>query len=194
MERRDVLKYTALFFGASMSSATIAAIMSGCKADTADSWTPGFLSATEAEFIREIGETILPKTKTPGAKDALVDRFLDLIRPLRFTSEENVQFKTTLAEFMQLAKQELGKDFVNVSPEKKLEWVTAVDKASYIAVSNRSESESQELPFYLSLKEQILAGYFSSEAVAKEYFIFDPVPGTYKACIPYEEVGKAWAL
>ena len=194
MERRDVLKYTALFLGAGLSTGTIAAVMSGCKADTSDGWVPAFLTDAEAEFIRELGETILPKTKTPGAKDAQVDRFLDAIRPLRFTTDENAQFKTKLADFMQLASAELGNDFVKVPDTKKLEWVTAVDKDSYALVKDNLNSQAGERPFYLSLKEQILAGYFSSEVVAKEYFAFDPIPGTYKGCIPYADVGKSWAL
>src|SRR5688572_29378996 len=110
MERRDVIKYTALFMGASMSGATISAILAGCKVDTTDGWIPSFLSENEAAFIRELGETILPKTNTPGAKEAMVDRFIDTIRPLRFSVEDNEMFKKNLAAFMEQASNELGKD------------------------------------------------------------------------------------
>ena len=194
MERRDVLKYTALFMGTSLSTGTIAALVSGCKVDTSIDWQPAFLTHDEVNFIDELAETILPKTKTPGAKDAYVTRFIDTVRPLRFSDEDNENFKSNLTAFIHQASQELGKDFVKSAAEKKLEWVTAVDKASYDIIKDKDDLPTAERPFYLSLKEQILGGYFSSEIVAKEFFEFDPVPGRYNGCIPYEDIGRAWAL
>ncbi len=194
MERREVLRYTALFMGASLSGATISAILAGCKVDTSEDWIPSYLTNVEAEFIRQIGETILPRTKTPGAIDAKVDRFIDTIRPLRYSAEDNEKFKSHLSAFMEQAKKELGKDFAKASTEKKLEWVMAVDKASYEALAAQEDLPRDQRPFYLSLKEQILGVYFSSEIVMKEYFEFDPNPGSYNGCIPYSEIGKAWAL
>jgi len=194
MERRDVLKFTAYFMGATLSSSTIAALLAGCKVDASIDWEPVFLTQDEAAFLDEFGETILPRTNTPGAKDAMVTRFIDTVRPMRYKPEDNVKFKSDLDAFMQQASTELGKDFVKVSTEKKLEWVTAVDKASYEAMKDKKDLPKEERPFYLSLKEQILGGYFSSEIVAKEYFNFDPIPGSYAGCIPYADVGRAWAL
>lgn len=194
MERRDVLKYTAYFMGATLSSSTIAALLAGCKVDASIDWEPVFLTHGEVAFLDELGETILPKTHTPGAKDAMVTRFIDTVRPLRYKSEDNVKFKSDLDAFMEQASTELGKDFVKATTEKKLEWVTAVDKASYEAMREKKDLAKEERPFYMSLKEQILGGYFSSEIVAKEYFNFDPIPGSYAGCIPYTDVGRAWAL
>jgi len=194
MERRDVIKYTAFFMGASLSASTISAIMAGCKVDTSDSWMPIHFTQAEADFISELGETILPKTNTPGAKDAMVERFLDTVRPLRYSTEENEKFKDGLNALMEQAKADLGKDFVKASPDKRLEWITTLDKSSFDAVKAQPNMPEEEMPFYLSLKEQILVGYFTSEVVAKEYFAFDPIPGRYDPCIPYEEVGRAWAL
>lgn len=194
MERRDVLKYTAFVMGASLSSGTIAALVAGCKVDTSVDWQPAFLTYDQVNFIDELAEVILPKTKTPGAKDAFVTRYIDTIRPLRFSIEDNGKFKSNLDALIKMASQELGKDFVKATAEKKLEWVTAVDKASYEIIKNKIDLTADERPFYLSLKEQILGGYFSSEIVAKEFFEFDPVPGSYNGCIPYEDIGRAWAL
>jgi len=95
---------------------------------------------------------------------------------------------------MEKAKQDLGKDFVKASPEKRLEWVTSIDKSSFGIVTAQPKDSKTEKPFYVTLKEQILAGYFSSELVANDYFAFDPIPGRYDPCIPYADVGKAWAL
>lgn len=194
MDRRDILKYTALLMGASLSSGTIAVILSGCHVDDDADWIPQFFSAEEVEFVNELGDIILPATGTPGAKDAMVTKFIDTIRPLRYSEEDNSQFKRNLGLFMDQAKTELGNDFVKVSADRRLAWVTEVDMVSYEMIKPQEDLPAEQRPFYLALKEHILAGYFSSEIVAKQYFLFDPVPGGYEGCIPYAEVGKAWAL
>ena len=194
MDRRDILKYTALLMGASLSSGTIAAILSGCQVDDAADWIPQFFTAKEVEFMNELGDIILPATGTPGAKDAMVTKFIDTIRPLRYSEEDNMMFKNNLELFMDQAKKELGNDFIKVSAEKKLAWVTEVDKLAYERIKQQEDLPAEQRPFYLTLKEHILAGYFSSEIVAKEYFIFDPVPGGYEGCIPYVDIRKAWAI
>ena len=194
MDRREAIKYTAYSLGLTLSAGTIAAILSGCHADDTTEWDPVFLSAQEVSFIDELAETILPKTKTPGAKDAGVTRYIDTIRPLRFNEEDNAKFKSDLALFMSKAKEETRNDFVRLSASKKLEWVTAVDKASFQLLDENNGIHPEQRPFYLVLKEMILAGFFSSEIVAKHFFEYDPVPGKWEACIPYEDVGRAWAL
>ncbi|MGB3080559.1 MAG: gluconate 2-dehydrogenase subunit 3 family protein [Saprospiraceae bacterium] len=194
MERREAIKYTAFFMGATLSASTIAALIEGCKVDTSETWVPSHFTKEEADFVNELSETILPKTTTPGAKDAMVDRFLDTVRPLRYTAEENEKFKTGINTLMERAKKDLGKDFVREAPEKRLEWVNTIDKNSYDAIHANPDMKNEERPFYLSLKEQILGGYFSSETVAKNFFAFDPIPGSYDPCMPYEKVGRAWAL
>lgn len=194
MDRRDAIRYTAVFMGASLSASTVASLIAGCTVDEQSGWTPKFLSEDEAHFIREFSETMLPKSTTPGAKEALVDRFIDTVRPLRFTVEENQAFKANLVGFIAQAKSELGNDFVKVFPAKQLYWLQTTDATAFETIKAKPDLKREDRPFYLQLKEQILGAYFSSEKVAKEYFAYDPIPGRYEGCIPYEQVGRAWAL
>ena len=194
MERRDAIKYTALFMGIGLSATSVSVMLAGCEVDTSDGWVPSFYTSDEVSFIRELGETMLPRTNTPGAIDAKVERYLDTIRPLRYTSEENQKYKEQLSVFMDEASTLFGQSFIKVKPAQRLEWLTATDKAAYEIISANPDMPAEEKPFYLILKEQILSGYFSSEIVAKEFFAFDPIPGRYDACIPYEDIGRAWAI
>ena len=194
MERRDAIRYTAVFLGATMSASTVTALLSGCTVDESENWTPVFFNRQQTHFIRELSETILPRTTTPGGKDALVERFIDTIRPLRYTVEENQLFLDELNAFMEKAEVDLGKGFGSVTVDKQLSWVQAIDQKSFEEIKDKTDLAYADRPFYLRLKEQILGGYFSSEKVAKEYFAYDPVPGRYEGCIPYENVGRGWAL
>jgi hypothetical protein len=194
MERREALRYTALFLGAAVSGSTIAAWLGGCTVDDTPEWTPVFFTPDEVAFVRELGETMLPRTGTPGARDAMVDKWLDTIRPLRYPAEDNERFKAKLGEFMAEAEKDLGRPFPKADQDTRLAWLLNTDKEAFTWLDANPDAPVEERPFYLSLKEQLLAAYFNSEIVAKEYFAFDPIPGRYDPCIPFSEVGKAWAL
>jgi len=180
--------------GVAVSGSTVTSLLSGCQADDSPDWKPSFFTFDEARFIRELGETMLPRTGTPGAKDALVDRYLDMIRPLRFTEEQNAEYKSRLKEFMATARKELGIRFHKADPSRRQEWLTATDAKSYQVIKDSPDLPAEQRPFYLTLKEHILSAYFNSEKVAREYFAFDPIPGRYDPCIPFSEIGRAWAI
>jgi hypothetical protein len=194
MERRDAIKYTTMLMGTALSASTLASMLAGCAVDASSDWELVFFTPEEVAFISEVSETMLPKTKTPGGKEAMVDRYLDTIRPLRYTTEENIKFKEDLNVLMTKAKEDLGKIFTSASKEDKLMWLGKTDQVAFEVINKKLDLPKLERPFYLDLKEQILAGYFLSEIVAKEYFAYDSIPGKYLGCIPYEEVGKAWAI
>lgn len=182
--------------GAAASATSIMSLVSGCTFDKSDNWQPSFFTADQAHFIRELGELILPRTNTPGAKDASVDRYMDSIRPLRFEKADNDLFLADLNTFITQVETELGAHLHKVKKDKAIEWLTLKDKNSFEEHrASQLLDQQNPRPFYLSLKEQILAAYFVSEVVAKEYFNFDPIPARYDPCIDLGDVGgKAWAL
>jgi hypothetical protein len=193
MERRDAIRYTAMFLGVGLSASTVTAILHGCKVDTSDEWKPSFLSVDESDFLLALGETMLPRTSTSGAVDAMVNRFIDTVRPLRYTVDENKVFKHQLNAFIHSCTSDMGKHFLTTTAEHRLDWLQALDKSSYESLALENGALPTARPFYLQLKEQLLAAYFSSEAVAKNFFAYDPLPGRYDPCIDYASVGKMWA-
>ena len=42
-------------------------------------WTPAFLDEHQNETLIALSDLIIPKTDTPGAKEALVNRFIDQV-------------------------------------------------------------------------------------------------------------------
>nr|WP_290932663.1 gluconate 2-dehydrogenase subunit 3 family protein [Haliscomenobacter sp.] len=79
MNRRELLKSSGLFVGYAVSSATLTSLFISCQAEAKVNldWNPVFLSKEQANTLAEITETILPKTKTPGAKELAVPQFID---------------------------------------------------------------------------------------------------------------------
>ena len=79
MNRRDALKNTVLVLGYTVAVPSLANIFSSCNnnAGTALGWEPQFFSSSQVALISELTEAILPKTKTPGAKELHIDQFID---------------------------------------------------------------------------------------------------------------------
>lgn len=48
-------------------------------------------------------------------------------------------------------------------------------------------------PFFLTLKELTIAGYYTSEIGATEELRWDPAPGRIDLDVPFSEVGRTWA-
>jgi len=112
MDRRKALKVSSIVLGYTITAGTAAAVLNGCKADPALDWSPSFLNANQANLISEISEMIIPKTDTPGAKDAMVDRFVDSMLET-YAPEDREQFMEGLVSFDNKANSLFSKSFVD---------------------------------------------------------------------------------
>ncbi|HET9826672.1 MAG TPA: gluconate 2-dehydrogenase subunit 3 family protein, partial [Chitinophagaceae bacterium] len=74
MDRRELLKMIAVLTGGAVVGAE--AFLTGCK--NIESTGTAFNEENIA-FLDEVADTILPRTKTPGAKDAKVGQFMTVI-------------------------------------------------------------------------------------------------------------------
>lgn len=192
MDRREALRKTALLMGAAVSATALAGIMQGCKATPELTYTPSFFTEDQARIISELAQTIIPKTDTPGAKEAGVPGFIDQMLKECYKKEDQEKFITGLTEFDAAAKAAHGDSFIYLDPEKQLAFVKAQNEAAVNAVK---ADPSQPRPFILSAKELTLLGFFTSEPGATQVLQYEAVPGSYKGCIPLTEAGngKTWA-
>jgi len=187
MNRREILKQTSLVIGGALSLGTISAVMGGCKTESVDlGWVPKILSSDQAQLVAEIAERIIPKTDTPGAKDAGVAGFIDNALNLNILGEKRTALLSGLGQFTKMATDKFGKSFIDMSGEEMDTVIKAVaaDGASGDSVN----------PVFKQLKELVVAGFFSSEVGAKGTLEYDPIPGEYKGCIDFKDVGKAYAI
>lgn len=192
MDRREALRKTALLMGAAVSATALAGIMQGCKATPELTYTPSFFTEDQARIISELAQTIIPKTDTPGAKEAGVPGFIDQMLKECYKKEDQEKFITGLTEFDAAAKAAHGDSFIYLDPEKQLAFVKAQNEAAVNAVK---ADPSQPRPFILSARELTLLGFFTSEPGATQVLQYEAVPGSYKGCIPLTEAGngKTWA-
>jgi len=192
MDRREALRKTALLMGAAVSATALAGIMQGCKATPELTYVPSFFTEEQARIVSELAQTIIPKTDTPGAKEAGVPGFIDQILKECYKKEDQDKFITGLTEFEAAAKAAHGDSFIYLDAEKQLAFVKAQNEAAVTAVK---ADPSQPRPFILTAKELTLLGFFTSEPGATQVLQYEAVPGSYKGCIPLSEAGngKTWA-
>ncbi|CAH0997986.1 hypothetical protein EMA8858_04121 [Emticicia aquatica] len=188
MNRREYIKNTALTLGLGVSGITLSEIFVSCTKEAKLTWKPVFLSLKHAEIIAEIAETILPKTKTPGAKELGVPQFIDKMVNDTMDSSSKEQFVNDLVNFNDNCQSKYGKSFVELDQSKREEYLLALDKESPRTGMSlwgiNLEPDAPKPTFYKKVKSLTLFGFYTSESIGKNVFGFDPVPGDYIACMP----------
>jgi gluconate 2-dehydrogenase gamma chain len=192
IDRREALRKTALLMGAAVSASALSGILQGCKAAPELTYTPSFFTEDQARIVMEVAEIIIPKTDTPGAKDAGVPGFIDIMLKDCYKKEDQDRFIAGLTAFDEEAKKAYGDSFIYCKPEQQVELVT---KTHADALAEAKENKEAKRPFILMAKELTLLGFFTSEPGATQVLQYIAVPGSYKGCIPLAEAGngKTWA-
>ena len=80
IDRRAFLERLSLGFGVVLAPGTVAALVSGCRPSAG---LPEFLTPTEFLLVSDLADCIIPRTDTPGAVDAGVPRYVDMLLALR---------------------------------------------------------------------------------------------------------------
>ena len=193
MDRREALKRTAWLMGGVVSAPAIMGVLKGCAAKPTIDWKPVFLSEDQGILITEVAEIIIPKTDTPGAKDAGVPGFIDQMLKDVYSKEDQDRYLEGLKAFDEEAKKEYGDPFNELSAEQKAAFVKKVHDAAVEA--ERATTPAPKRPFILMTKELTMLGFFTSEPGATQVLQYVAVPGSYKGCIPLSEAGngKTWA-
>lgn len=186
MKRREALKLSGIGLGFTLSGATLMSVISSCKQDLLKELNLQVLNQAEFDILNELSETILPKSDTPGAKDARVAEFIDLFISKIYPEELQIDFKSGLAELNQQCIHLTGKDISSCSSEERIQFISSIEEDNYIApvsIWGNTVEEGSELPFYKQIKQMSMWGYFSSEIVGKEVLLYQVLAPGYQGCV-----------
>jgi hypothetical protein len=64
-----------------------------------------------------------------------------------------------------------------------------IDQEAFAAAAGRTE-----VPWFRTLKELTVLGYYTSETGATQELRYVAVPGRFEGCVPFTQVGRAWAV
>lgn len=223
MNRRDAMQRVAFLMGGALSAPTMIAMLEGCTPNTATEAANSSFSFSPdyKNLVSEIAEIIIPKTSTPGAKDAGVGPFIEMMLKDCYTEAQQKHFKKGLDAVEESSKKQFGKKFLEATPEQQTALLKEFEQLSMKETKEneqpkkivdnetglvkdpkdpdpkKSEKTKQvppPVPFFKLMKELTLLGYFTSEAGAKNALAYVAIPGRYDGCVKMTPGQKVWAL
>jgi len=187
MERRELLKTIALLTGGAFIGGEL--ILSGCKS------SPKFGGDTfneeDIRFLDEVGETILPKTKSPGAKDAAIGQFMTVMVNDCYDEKEQKIFHKGITELNNACDKKHNTGFLSASPEQRTSLLVDLDKEA--KEYQKTKKKDDPTHYFTMMKQLTLFGFFTSKPGATQALRHIQVPGKYDGALPYKKGDRAWA-
>ena len=194
MERRELLKQIALLTGGLLIGGDF--FLSGCKSGSkADA---GFSTASVA-LLDEVGETIIPATKTPGAKAAQVGEFMKTFVTDCYTKAQQKAFTKGIVQLEEACDKMHHQSFIDCTAQQRKDLLVSLEKEAkvYNEKPNKENEGKREVMtpvhYYTMMKQLTLLGFFTSKTGATETLRFIEVPGKYDGSYSYKKGDKAWA-
>jgi hypothetical protein len=181
MHRRELLKLIA--------AATGCALVGMESALAAPAVRTSF-PAHDLATLDEIAETIIPRTDTPGAKDAAVGAFIARYAQACYEPAQLRSLQQGIAAIDARMRAQAGVDFLRASPAQRHVLLTTIDREA----KHQVKDATQAAPHYFTLMKQLtLLGFFTSEPGSTRVLRYRPIPGKYKGCVPYQKGQSSWA-
>ena len=140
----------------------------GSKVLTDPNWKAVFLNDHQDQTLIALSDVIIPATDSPGAKAALVNRFLDLLLSVQ-PKEFQTQFVNALAFIDAESQKQFTKDFRDLSSGDQIwlltAWAYTSDTDRWIEEEDKADPAQQH---FERLKALIAAAFYSSEMGLKE--------------------------
>jgi hypothetical protein len=174
----------------------------------------GAFTAENIAFLDEIAETILPATKTPGAKAAKTGAFMALMVTDSYSPAEQKIFHEGMQKVDDAARKAHKVSFMDATPPQRTAVLTALDHDQKRVMDERETAERrtkglaplaggsassdtggavQPAHYFRMMKQLALLGYFTSEIGCTQAMRFVETPGRFDPCIPYTSGEPAWA-
>ena len=216
MKRREAVQYISLLLGGTIIGSNY--FLEGCKSKTGVSM---IFTPEDIAFLDEVADTILPPTKTPGAKAAKVGQFMTVMVNDCYEAADQKIFHEGMNKLDEASNKKSGKSFIESSPQQRKDLLIELDKElkaykkktddyfDSLSDEKKHEMASQkdrdgidqktekmrEYPnyYFTMMKELTLLGYFTSEIGCTQARRYVETPGKFEGCIPYTKGDKAWA-
>lgn len=189
MDRREALRRMSLLFGGTIIGSQL--FLEGCSR-AASPQVAQLFTAENIDFLGNIAETILPKTATPGAKEAGVGSLIPVIVRDCYAEDTQQIFLAGLLSIDALAKEKHGIDFQTLKQGDRTELLQGIDQER--AAYDKTKTAEMPVHYFTLLRQLTMLGFFSSELGATESLRYVAIPGKYDGDLPYKKGDRAWAI
>lgn len=187
LTRRMAIQGAASLVGGTFAVAQLGGFMARAAAAATENPVPAFFDADQFSLIERVVDVMIPDTDTPGALAAGVHHFIDLMLDEWASPERQERYSHGLQDLRARLQALSGEDFMSSSNEQQLDILRDLDQAAFAAAGTDSFNS-----FYKEFKKLVLFGYYSSEVGATVELQYEALTPEYKACVPIEDIGRAW--
>jgi len=186
MDRREAIqRVTALLGGVALAgNSGLLTAVERAHARVISRAQAGTFTAQDIALLDEIADTILPDTKTPGAKAAHVGAFMAVMVTDTYEEREQGIFRDGLK-----ALNDGG--FMTATPAQRLARLEQLDREQKAYTDARARGAPAH--YFRLMKELTLLGYFTSEIGVTQAQRYEEAPGRFEPCVPYTPGETAWA-
>lgn len=188
MDRREAITQVSWLLGGTIVGGSIF-LESGCKTSTEKA--KDFFDTETIALLNEMGETILPKTSTPGAKEAKVGEFMAVMVKDCYTKKDQGIFREGITRLEKRCKEDTGKTFMECTPEERTKFFVKMDGLQKAYMD--AKTPEQPSHYFRMVKELTLLGFFTSEIGATKALRYIETPGRYDGNVPYKKGDRMWA-
>ncbi|MFD3394569.1 gluconate 2-dehydrogenase subunit 3 family protein [Aquirufa sp. OSTEICH-129V] len=199
LKRREAVSRIAMLVGGVFSAPTLFAMEAKKAGVIAEAGTFS-LTDLQRKIVAAVAEHIIPRTTTPGAIDAGVPAFIEMMLNDCYKKPEHVSFKKGVDN---LAKAK----FLDQTNEAQVAMLTLLEadtkellksySASKVKVGDNVDKDILEgaggVPFWRVMKELTLLGYYTSEKGTQASFVYEPVPGRFEVISDMKPDQKSFA-
>lgn len=171
LDRRALIRSAILLVGGSIA-ATPQQLLAKAAAKPAR-----FFSPAQMAVLSEVVEIIIPRTDTPGAKDAGVPQNFDALMRNWASAQHQSQFSALVDEFG-------GAGLMKLAPSERVDLLRQIDAQKLAAWD----------PVYARFKELVLTLYYLSEAGATKELRYELIPGKWEPWTEMAPDARAWAV
>ena len=214
IHRREAIRRVTLMLGG-LTLVGGSSLVQACERERpgASAATPvGDFTPDDIAFLDEVADTILPETKTPGAKAAGVGPFMARMVTDTYETRDQKVFRDGMKKLDDASRKANGKSFVDATPQQRVALLEGLDREQKRYMDARDAAQRKQqggvtlagdtLPpvaadapahYFRMMKELTLLGYFTSEIGYTQAMRYAETPGRYEPCMPYHAGEKAWA-
>ena len=186
MERRELLKMIAALTGGVFIGGEL---LTSCKSGPVVGGST--FTANDTAFLDEVAETILPATKTPGAKAAKTGQLMVVMVNDTYEDKDQKIFHEGIKKLDDASKKANGSSFLEATPEQRTALLTALDKEAKDYQKTKKNGDPNH--YFTMMKQLTLFGFFTSKEGATQALRYIAVPGKFDGAYPYKKGDKAWA-
>ena len=186
IDRREAIRrVTALLGGVALAGGgTLFSAVERAHARAATVRQVGTFTAQDIALLDEVADTILPETKTPGAKAAHTGAFMALMVTDTYDERQQGIFRDGMQKLNDAA-------FMAATPAQRLAKLEQLDREQKTYMDTRAQGAPAH--YFRQMKELALLGYFTSEIGCTQAMRYRETPGRFDPCVPYTPGETQWA-